>query len=136
MEIVGSGFIIAAMKMFDLPRENCEEFYEVYKGVVSHYLVSMFYYHSIGCITSYLLHAKTTRNSVLLHFMSFHLLISKNNFQQMAIELSNGPFVALEIAAENPAANVHSDFRQFCGPSDPVHYLIKIFHFKLTLFLI
>lgn len=38
-DITANGFIITAMKMFELGRENCEEFFEVYKGVVSEYLV-------------------------------------------------------------------------------------------------
>lgn len=30
--------------MFNLPRENCEEFHEVYKDVVPHYIVSFVIY--------------------------------------------------------------------------------------------
>lgn len=35
-------FRITAMKMCLLERQNCEEFYEVYKGVVPEYVVSFF----------------------------------------------------------------------------------------------
>lgn len=38
--ITDNGFTIHAMKMFNLERENCEEFYEIYKGVVAEYLVN------------------------------------------------------------------------------------------------
>lgn len=38
-DITANGFIITALKMFELDRENSEEFFEVYKGVVSEYLV-------------------------------------------------------------------------------------------------
>lgn len=37
--IQSNGFVIKAMKMFNLRRPNCEEFYEVYNGVSSDYLV-------------------------------------------------------------------------------------------------
>lgn len=32
-------FVIKAMKMFNLKRQHCEEFYEVYNGVSPDYLV-------------------------------------------------------------------------------------------------
>lgn len=38
--ITENGFVIKAMKMFNLQRQNCEEFYEVYNGVTRDYLVS------------------------------------------------------------------------------------------------
>lgn len=38
--IVENGFIITAMKMFEMDDEHCKEFYEVYKDVVSEYLVN------------------------------------------------------------------------------------------------
>lgn len=38
-DITSNGFMIKAMKMFNLRRQNCEEFYEVYNGVSSDYLV-------------------------------------------------------------------------------------------------
>lgn len=41
-DITSNGFIITGMRMLEMGRENCEEFYEVYKGVVSEYLVINF----------------------------------------------------------------------------------------------
>lgn len=38
-QITENGFVIKAMKMFNLQRQNCEEFYEVYKGVTRDYSV-------------------------------------------------------------------------------------------------
>lgn len=38
-DITSNGFVIKAMKIFNLRRQNCEEFYEVYNGVSSDYLV-------------------------------------------------------------------------------------------------
>lgn len=38
-QITENGLVIKAMKMFNLQRQNCEEFYEVYKGVTRDYLV-------------------------------------------------------------------------------------------------
>lgn len=37
--ITENRFVIKAMKMFNLKRQICEEFYEVYNGVSSDYLV-------------------------------------------------------------------------------------------------
>lgn len=37
--ILECGFDITAMKLFIMDRANCEEFYEVYKGVVPEYVV-------------------------------------------------------------------------------------------------
>lgn len=39
LNITNSGFVIKGMKMFNLGRQNCEEFYEVYNGVSPDYLV-------------------------------------------------------------------------------------------------
>lgn len=45
------GFNITALKMCYLDRANCEEFYEIYKGVVPEYVVSLFFlfYFQIFC---------------------------------------------------------------------------------------
>lgn len=40
--------------------------------------------------------------------------------QQMVLELANGPCVAMEIVSEIPDRNVYLDFRNLCGPADPV----------------
>lgn len=40
-KITENGFQIRAMKMFNLARENCEEFYEVYNGVTAAYSVGL-----------------------------------------------------------------------------------------------
>lgn len=37
--IYDCGFNITALKMSNLDRANCEEFYEIYKGVVPEYVV-------------------------------------------------------------------------------------------------
>lgn len=37
--ITENRFVIKAMKMFNLKRQICEEFYEVYNGVTPDYLV-------------------------------------------------------------------------------------------------
>lgn len=39
--ITENKFVIKAMKMFNLKRQNCEEFYEVYSGVSPDYLVGV-----------------------------------------------------------------------------------------------
>lgn len=39
-EITENGFTFKGMKLFNLDRENCAEFLEVYKGVVPEYLVT------------------------------------------------------------------------------------------------
>lgn len=41
--IVDEGFKITAIKMIHLDRVQCDEFYEIYKGVVQEYVVSFFY---------------------------------------------------------------------------------------------
>ncbi|XP_031630001.1 nucleoside diphosphate kinase 7 [Contarinia nasturtii] len=38
LNITNCGFVIKGMKMFNLGRQNCEEFYEVYNGVLPDYL--------------------------------------------------------------------------------------------------
>lgn len=63
--------------MYHLSRKNCEEFYEIYKGVVGEYL-------------------------------------------QMVSQLQSGNCLAIEILGE--AGNVQQDFRDFCGPVDPVNF--------------
>lgn len=40
-EITSNGFRITALRMHILERVNCEEFYEVYRGIVPEYIVSM-----------------------------------------------------------------------------------------------
>lgn len=39
--ITENSFVIKAMKMFNLKRQHCEEFYEVYNGVSPDYLVCL-----------------------------------------------------------------------------------------------
>ena len=43
-------------------------------------------------------------------------------YKAMTEELSNGPCVALEIAGKED--NIPKKFREFCGPADPVSYLL------------
>lgn len=45
--IYQANFCITAMKMFHLARKNCEEFYEVYKGVVPEYVVNIYIFFQI-----------------------------------------------------------------------------------------
>lgn len=44
LRITENNFVIKAMKMFNLKRQHCEEFYEVYNGVSSDYLVCLSFY--------------------------------------------------------------------------------------------
>lgn len=46
----------------------------------------------------------------------------------MVTELSSGPFIALEIGDLNPNVHPYQNFRQLCGPFDPVSALV---HFKI-----
>lgn len=101
-EITSNGFVIKAMKMFNLSRKNCEEFYEVYNGVLPDYLVR---------ITNQTIDEQIPK------------LVSCVK-QQMVSELSSGPFIAVEIGSSNPNESPFSAFRQFCGPFDSV---IKLF---------
>lgn len=41
--ITENGFVIEAMKMFNLERQICEEFFDVYNGVSPDYLVSVMF---------------------------------------------------------------------------------------------
>lgn len=95
--------------MLEMGSENCEEFYEVYKGVVPEYLVIYFWLENINATHS-------SRKSRLC-------------FQQMVRELSSGKFIALEVGANNANRNVYEEFRKFCGPSDPVCFVICILRF-------
>lgn len=40
--------------------------------------------------------------------------------KQMAIELSSGPFLAIEIGCRTGGSSVYKKFRELCGPADPV----------------
>lgn len=52
----------------------------------------------------------------------------------MVIELSSGPFIALEITSET--CNVYNDFRQMCGPSDPVSVIYYSLSYLLQIIII
>lgn len=52
----------------------------------------------------------------------------------MVLELTSGKFVALEIGADNPNTNVYKDFRQLCGPSDPVRFLLAFLDWEINRF--
>ena len=43
MAIMDAGFEVTALQMFHLEKANAEEFFEVYKGVVNEYSVSINY---------------------------------------------------------------------------------------------
>lgn len=98
MAIAEHGFVIKAMKMFNLRRQNCEEFYEVYNGVSADYLVRM------------------KQHSTTERFRKIYMCV----MQQMVTELSSGPFLAIEIGCCNPCQSAYQSFRQLCGPFDPV----------------
>lgn len=48
--ITDNGFTITAMKMIHLDRKQCEEFYEIYKGVVGEYLQMVTQLQSGACL--------------------------------------------------------------------------------------
>lgn len=48
--IADNGFTITAMKMIHLDRKQCEEFYEIYKGVVGEYLQMVTQLQSGACL--------------------------------------------------------------------------------------
>lgn len=52
----------------------------------------------------------------------------------MVLELANGPCIAMEIVSSQPDSNVYLDFRNLCGPTDPVSFnFVLIAHFFLAL---
>lgn len=108
VHITNYGFVIKAMKMFNLSRQNCEEFYEVYNGVSPDYLVRIKQFTS------------QERFPILVSYV----------MQQMVTELSSGPFIALEIGCSNPNESPYQSFRQLCGPYDPVSSFYTKFDFK------
>ncbi|EDV30211.1 uncharacterized protein Dana_GF23065 [Drosophila ananassae] len=76
LEIMANGFRVTAMRMILMARINCEEFYEVYRGVLPEYI-------------------------------------------PMVAQLASGVCMCLEIASSDPEKDVHTEFRNFCGPMDP-----------------
>lgn len=40
----------------------------------------------------------------------------------MVIELSSGPFLAMEIGHEEENKHTYQEFRKLCGPIDPVSF--------------
>ena len=44
LTIMEAGFEVSALQMFHLEKANAEEFFEVYKGVVAEYSVSIIYF--------------------------------------------------------------------------------------------
>lgn len=44
--------------------------------------------------------------------------------QQMILQLSNGPCVAMEIVAKDPNTSSYPGFRNLCGPVDPVSFCL------------
>ena len=72
--ITEAGFGIRALGLYYIEKANAEEFFEVYRGVVSEY-------------------------------------------SGMVSQLCSGPCVAMEITKGD--GNVHTQFREFAGPSDP-----------------
>lgn len=48
--ITDNGFVITAMKMVHLDRKQCEEFYEIYKGIVGEYLQMVTQLQSGACL--------------------------------------------------------------------------------------
>lgn len=69
-----AGFGIQALGLYYIEKANAEEFFEIYKGVVSEY-------------------------------------------SGMVSQLCSGPCIAMEITKSD--GNVHTQFREFVGPSDP-----------------
>lgn len=47
-------------------------------------------------------------------------------FQQMVIELSSGPFLAIEVASKCEDKHPCHAFRELCGPADPVRSNISL----------
>lgn len=46
----------------------------------------------------------------------------------MIVELQSGPCVVIEVSRKNGDSNIVADFRNFCGPMDPVSmYYFKYF---------
>lgn len=100
--IYDGGMRITAMKMFFMERPACEEFYEVYKGIVPEHVVSVFF-------------------SLLARL--FSRVLSPVNWlclQSNVLELANGPCVAIEVKCNDEKANSYLEFRKLCGPCDVV----------------
>lgn len=97
-EIIANGFVLKGLKMFNLGRQHCEEFYEIYNGVCPEYLVRM------------------KQHSTIANFPKIVSCVT----QQMVTELSSGPLIAIIIGSCNPQEHAYQSFRQLCGPFDPV----------------
>lgn len=102
--ITCNGLVIKGMKMFDLPRKNCEEFYEVYNGVSPDYLVRIHRHSNYDRIPKIVLCV----------------------IQQMVTELSSGPFIAVEIGSSDSNVSAYEELRRLCGPFDPVRHFILL----------
>lgn len=47
-------------------------------------------------------------------------------YQQMILQLSNGPCVAMEIVAKDSNTSSYPAFRNLCGPVDPVSFCLTL----------
>lgn len=54
----------------------------------------------------------------------------------MVTELQSGPCIVIEVSHKNEDLNIVADFRNFCGPVDPVCYYFACYCFLvlITLF--
>lgn len=136
-----------------MDRANAEEFFEVYKGVVTEYSVSInttllchhvkHLHHNLllhVSIVRYLLRCPLSRTVTSQWLLSVEFLISFKihnlnwNFapslQNMVTELCSGPCMVLEVCG----TDVPRSFREFCGPADPVSQIYSVFNLIIFLY--
>lgn len=100
-DITSNGFKITALRMLILEKVNCSEFYEVYRGVIPEYMVGLILYSlPVGFLTSSI-------------------------FQPMVTQLTSGVSMSLEIVCTDENKNSYEEFRKFCGPIDPVCFVLS-----------
>lgn len=106
-EITNNGFKITGLRINLMERVNCEEFFEVYRGILPEYIVS-----------------------ILIQYSDEIIFTNITYFSKpMVAQLASGVSIALEIVAADENKNSYEEFRQFCGPMDPVSYYENLQYF-------
>lgn len=96
--------MITTAQQFYVNPINSEEFLEIYKGVLPEYTVC---FHLL-CIFFF------------TNIISENEYIFMNTLQAMVAELQSGPCIVLEVSCKDESPNIVADFRNLCGPMDPV----------------
>lgn len=104
-DIQKAGYVITAAQQFYVNSINSEEFLEIYKGVLPEYTVC-FYLFYILFLQIIISEAGNIFTNTLL--------------QAMVTELQSGPCIVMEVSRKDESPNIVADFRNLCGPMDPV----------------